>query len=199
MNDTRTASSGDEKTKGYDHELVWEACNALDAEGIKPTYQAVRQKLGGKGSFSYIAAGMKSWTPPRAVPVPDLPEDMVERVKSFTSAVWQSATAAARAEFAIERESHLQRIGELETAVVDYETDLKALNAEVASLLQQKSASDTRMAELEQQVIEQRGKIAVFEQLASGRGSAKKPSRRGIKPSLVQEDTPAPYSSGFTS
>jgi len=184
----------EEKTpKAYDQDLVWEACDALDAEGIKPTYESVRQKLGGKGSYSYISGGMKTWQPKRSQPVPALPEEIAERVHTFAAAVWQSATAASRAAFAIEREAMQQRIADLERGVADYEIDQKRQAAEIEALSAANVAAEQRISEVEGLLHERAGRIAALDTVVERmRGTAGKPGRRkAIKPSLGTEPTGA--------
>jgi hypothetical protein len=93
-------------------EAIWQAADALEAEGIRPTLAAVRNKVGG-GSFTTITNAMGEWRKRRqqealapAEPLPDeigqhLDEigqrlgDIGQQLRAFGSEVWAKARALA--------------------------------------------------------------------------------------------------------
>jgi len=79
-------------------ETIWQAADALDAEGIRPTLAAVRKRLG-SGSFTTIQEAMTEWKSRQqqaaaAIHEPP-PEELTERAAALAGEIWKMARAAA--------------------------------------------------------------------------------------------------------
>ena len=93
-------------------EAIWQAADALEAEGIRPTLAAVRNKVGG-GSFTTITSAMGQWRQRRQqeafTPQEPLPDeigqhvdeigqrlgDIGQQLRALGSEVWAKARALA--------------------------------------------------------------------------------------------------------
>jgi len=88
-------------------DAIWQAADALDAEGIKPTLSAVRKRIG-SGSFTTIQEAMSEWKLRRqqaAIPaVEPAPPELAERTATLAAEVWTLARAAADRTLAGERQ-----------------------------------------------------------------------------------------------
>lgn len=89
-------------------EDVIAAANALSAAGVKPTYAAVREQLGKKGSYTTINKGMKQWASQaerEAQPdgAPAQPEGVKVLFDRLWSATWGEALRVAEASFDLDR------------------------------------------------------------------------------------------------
>jgi hypothetical protein len=86
---------------------IWNAAAALNAEGIKPTLNNVRKRIGA-GSFTTISDAMTEWHAKQqagAVEQRDPPPAAVaERMTDATADLWALALEAAQARLAAERE-----------------------------------------------------------------------------------------------
>ncbi|XDJ36599.1 MAG: DNA-binding protein (plasmid) [Burkholderia sp.] len=88
-------------------EAIWKVADELDAEGVKPTLNAVRKKLGG-GSFTTISDAMTEWKAAKqkkAQPaVEPLPAELSTAVAALAGEFWTVARTAAERLLAGERE-----------------------------------------------------------------------------------------------
>jgi len=86
-------------------EAIWEAADELEAEGARPTLNAVRKKMGG-GSFTTISDAMTVWKERQRVqPVTEpLPGELASSVNSLAAEIWIAARGAAERALAGERE-----------------------------------------------------------------------------------------------
>jgi Plasmid replication region DNA-binding N-term len=75
---------------------VHDAADQLNGEGLKPTYDAIRARLG-KCSFTLIRDGLKSWVPKasEAASLDPAPDEVVQTALLFGSRVWETALAFA--------------------------------------------------------------------------------------------------------
>lgn len=75
---------------------VHEAADRINARGDRPTYNNIRTLLGG-GSFSTIAAGLKSWQPKATVEATErAPSSVLENASTFASRLWDESYALAK-------------------------------------------------------------------------------------------------------
>lgn len=85
---------------------IWKAADDLVREGLKPTVQAVRDRVG-YGSFEKIAPAMAEWRARQDVDrsvVTPMPADLRERGEAHVRQLWSAAMAAADASMHAERE-----------------------------------------------------------------------------------------------
>ncbi|MCC8534673.1 DNA-binding protein [Xanthomonas phaseoli] len=86
---------------------ILKAADELDAEGIKPTLNNVRKRLGG-GSFTTISDVMTEWKQrqlQKAQPVVEpLPPEVAEAVATLAGEIWTVARTAAERALASERQ-----------------------------------------------------------------------------------------------
>lgn len=118
-------------------EAVWNAADELDAEGVKPTLNAVRKKLGA-GSFTTISDAMTEWKEKqrqKAQPtVEPLPPEVAALVTSIAGELWSAARAAADRALAGERERMETEHDELREQAEEAAQLADALTEEMESL-----------------------------------------------------------------
>ena len=77
-------------TAGLTVEEIHAAADGLDAQGLRPTLQAVRKALG-RGSFTTISAAMSSWRPPEAnVMSAEETKEFVAKEEADLRALWEN-------------------------------------------------------------------------------------------------------------
>lgn len=145
---------------------IWHAADGLDAEGIRPTLQAVRKRLG-KGSFTTISDAMSEWKGNREVaaapPQEPPPGVVMEQLTETGLAIWATALDAAnkrledeRQQLETEREAIQSRMAEA-TALAD------SLSTENEVLQEKLNGYDTLQREkdrLSDQLAEQKRRTA---------------------------------------
>ncbi|QIL20204.1 DNA-binding protein [Thermomonas sp. HDW16] len=116
-------------------EQVWQAADSLVAEDRKPTHEAIRSEIG-QGSFSTIQKWLVEWRDHKAVsatssktPVPDV---VVQALTRIGNEVWASASSAAEARIAVEREALAEARRDLETDVAEAMALADRLDQELA-------------------------------------------------------------------
>lgn len=123
-------------------EDVHSAADKLNAEGAKPTYDAIRAILG-KASYSIIRDGLKTWAPKAADagPLDPAPDEVVQSALSFGSRVWDTALAFANRqadERLIQMQSELDHtFGNLQSVIASADqgaVENEQLRSEVESL-----------------------------------------------------------------
>ena len=83
--------------QGISKEQVYEAAAALREEGISPTVQAVRERIG-SGSFSTISGHLADWKAEHAAQGPaDIPP-IPEKVQAAFAQIWATAARSAHAQ-----------------------------------------------------------------------------------------------------
>lgn len=134
-----------------EHERVEErhvhaACDALDAQGKKPTFEAIRELLG-KGSFSTISQHLRTWVPKRLDFAPPLPERLAEAGQDFATEFWREAILCATSQLVLERQVAKQTLDEAHAAI-------RVLEAQV-------EAGEMRLGEASAKLEEAAGKLRV--------------------------------------
>lgn len=85
---------------------IFAAADRLEALGIAPTLQAVRNELG-SGSYSTISEPMSEWRAKRAArrvrPLVELPEPVAVALKESGQQLWLLALETAKGQFEVER------------------------------------------------------------------------------------------------
>lgn len=94
------------KPQPLTREDIWEAADALDAAGKRPTLEAVRKVLG-RGSYSTIQPALTEWkarqTAQGAAVREPAPASLAERIKELGDEIWTSALDLANARLESER------------------------------------------------------------------------------------------------
>ncbi|ESR22503.1 DNA-binding protein [Lutibaculum baratangense] len=113
-------------------EDIHRARDQLDAQGIRPTYEKVRELLG-RVSYSQLTGGMKTWRP-KNWSTEDIPKDITEEhLRSLTS-IWAMAQKSLKAAHALEMAELREELATKDAAIKDYEEDRQALEATIAQL-----------------------------------------------------------------
>lgn len=135
-------------------ELVFKACEQLDAEGKAPTLKAVRQALGNTGSYTTITAWVREWQSQRtaSTPAPSLPvpETLTTQAASLVGALWANALSVAQHEFDEQREANATQLQEFEKSAAE----ALALADQHAEELAQATAELERLRAIERQHLE---------------------------------------------
>ena len=125
-------------------EGIWEAADELEAQGAKPTLNAVRKKLGG-GSFTTISDAMTVWkerqrqrVQPAAEP---LPVDLATSVNSLAVEIWVAARGAAERALFAERERLAAEQTELREQTADAVELADGLAAEIEGLREEAASA----------------------------------------------------------
>ncbi len=80
---------------GISKDQVFKAARALQEEGIVPTVQAVRERIG-SGSFSTISTHLADWKTEYTVQATANIPDMPEKVTLAFQQIWATAARAAQ-------------------------------------------------------------------------------------------------------
>lgn len=77
-------------------EAVWGAADALWAEGLEPTYELIKKRIGG-GSLTAIGQHLKTWTARRdEMAALKVPEELLARGSAFIRELFRSALLSAQ-------------------------------------------------------------------------------------------------------
>ena len=148
--------------QGISRDQVFTAAGALREEGIKPTVQAVRERLG-SGSYSTINGFLAAWRSENAaLAVADLPA-LPDKVQTAFTQIWAVAASQAREGVETQREAleAMQREIERERAdmaaeIERLETVLDSANGQIDALRGQLSAANDNLAAKDAQMTELR-------------------------------------------
>jgi len=124
---------------GVTAEQITQAAEALVAKNLEPTMAAVREELGGTGSFSTIGAVLRSWRTERAETTRQLtgtpvPEELQGILTLALNKAWTAAMAAAEANLAPQREALAKEKLALEANQKEYQGAIQALEGRIESL-----------------------------------------------------------------
>lgn len=132
---------------GITDQDVFNAADALVANGQKPTQTSIREFLGG-GSFATIGPALKKWRAAQAeqheLAGVELPGELAEALQQLGARVWSAAIDAAEARLSGEREALAAARDDIESEVQEHREAVQQLESEA----EQQSA---RIHELEQQ------------------------------------------------
>jgi len=142
---------------GVTREQVFEAADALAAEGIQPTAKLVRDRTG--GSFSTITPHLAAWKDERGgrgiSNIPDMPGGVAGAARAMWAAAWNAAQEAIKTErdglSAARRELEKER-AEMAQEIVELETKLDAIQGERDSLAATLEAETKRHREAEEKM-----------------------------------------------
>jgi len=150
-------------TTGLTVEEIHAAADGLDAQGLRPTLQAVRKALG-RGSFTTISDAMSSWRPPQtAVATTDdpVPEVVSERGEAFAQQVWALAMAAAEQRVAAQKEELAAERAEL---VATRDEAVALADAITAELDEQRATSAAQVQQLTEQLEQTAASLAAAQE-----------------------------------
>jgi DNA repair exonuclease SbcCD ATPase subunit len=124
---------------GITAEQIAQAAEALVARNLEPTMAAVREELGGTGSFSTIGAVLRTWRTERAettrqltgTPVPD---ELQGILTMALGKAWAAALAAAEANLNPQREALAKEKQELEASQKEFEGAVQTLEGRIENL-----------------------------------------------------------------
>jgi len=126
-------------------EQIYTIANTLNAQGMRPTLSAVRRMLGA-GSFTTISEALNEWKMMQSAEVgkqaqETTPEQLMERLHTFGSALWLEAISLATNRFTLDREAIDEKnrekeiyYNELEALSVEYDQELDGAKACIEEL-----------------------------------------------------------------
>ncbi|MGY0503975.1 DNA-binding protein [Luteimonas sp. e5] len=135
-------------------EDVFAAASALDAEGIRPTQKAVRERLGG-GSFTTIAAAMQVWHQRRSAPAATripIPDVLSKSMEEATQQVWDCAVSEMDIRLRDERRALRDAHAAHALQVADYREALDTLQEEHAQAGRALEQRDQQIQALENEL-----------------------------------------------
>jgi hypothetical protein len=103
---------------------VHAACDFINKQGMKPTYDRIRAHLG-SGSYTTISTHLKTWRAAGEGDVPPPPEALEKQSFALTAALWPMAFAEARERHNVEMRDLQERCAQLEHGLKDAESDLR--------------------------------------------------------------------------
>ena len=124
---------------GITAEQITQAAEALVARNLEPTMAAVREALGGTGSFSTIGAVLRTWRTERAETTRQLtgtpiPEDLQNILTLAFGKTWPRSTQAAEANLNPQREALAKERQALEAGQKEFEGAIQALEGRIENL-----------------------------------------------------------------
>ncbi|WCI07377.1 DNA-binding protein (plasmid) [Xanthomonas hortorum pv. pelargonii] len=132
---------------------IWTVADQLDSDGVKPTLNAVRKKLGG-GSFTTIQDAMAEWRKrklEKGLPVVEpLPPPVAEAVGVLAGEIWTVARTAAERALAGEREKLAAEFTALQEQAREAIELADQLNEEVEQLRQAVAEGEAAKVERDQ-------------------------------------------------
>lgn len=106
----------DETPKKPRREAVWDVCDQLSAQGVKPSLRNVKMHYP-RGSDTDVQKDVNAWYEhvfaqhARRRVVPSLPDAVVQAMEAF----WETASTQANAQFSGEREAHASNTAQLQS------------------------------------------------------------------------------------
>lgn len=142
-------------TRGVQQEDVWAAADGLIADGLRPTIERVRQKIG-RGSPNTVSPMLETWfaTLSHRLGVGGAKEeagDLPAPVRQATAKLWETALASARQEAARAQEQDRQALADDRTALELREAAL-AREKEVQG--ERQAAADEALAIARSQIVD---------------------------------------------
>ena len=163
---------------------VHAACDALNAQGKKPTHDGIRQLLG-KGSYTTITAFRATWRPKSLDLAPPLPEKLIETGHSFAAEFWREAVLQANGQLVQERKAAREMLDEAQGAIRALEAQVEVGEARLADArgkLEEAAgklrAAHHQQTELRDKIVRCEGELKVLRplmerlQLSAGAGDA---------------------------
>ena len=122
-------------TKGITFAQVSDAANAIKARGHEPTGYAVRNELGGTGSFTTIQSHLVKWKQETAETVQsrDLPQEVENAMHQAIAICWTQATKIADETTAAVRQTCDDQLKAKDAELVDAAALIRELEQEVSN------------------------------------------------------------------
>jgi FtsZ-binding cell division protein ZapB len=124
---------------GINAEQIIQAAETLVARNVEPTMAAVREELGGTGSFSTIGSVLKAWRMERAetnrqLAGTPIPEELQGILTLAFGKTWAAALATAEAGLAPQREALAKEKLEVEASRKECQEVIQTLENRIESL-----------------------------------------------------------------
>jgi uncharacterized protein YhaN len=161
--------------QGVSKEQVFKAASALNDEGIVPTVQAVRERIG-SGSFSTISNHLADWKAENAGRAPANIPEMPDKVMGAFQQVWATAAVVAKEGVETQRQAlevirrQMQQekvemtaeINRLEKALEDAQTKVEGLKKELEAEREGRAVMEKQVAgvNIENARLDERAKAA---------------------------------------
>ena len=148
---------GKQRESGIKPEKIREVIQELEARREKPTFTAIRERLGG-GSYSTIAAVLTDWRREQAEAVRPVVPEMPEAITHLLRHLWAEAWKAADAVHEPERQARERDEIEHEKLRAEMGQEIARLEAELSQVESEResarAASTKAEEELEQERVE---------------------------------------------
>lgn len=177
-------------TRGVQQDDVWGAADALIAEGLRPTIERVRQKIG-RGSPNTVSPMLEGWFSTLGRRLKGdaslgSVQDMPVPVAKAAAELWKVAQAAATNE-AVERFAEGSQALELErAALIDAQADLeerhKTLQLHEAAMQETLALAKSQLTQLE-------GQVATVQATVQLRDSALAERQRALEQLMCDRET----------
>lgn len=145
---------------------IIDTAEQLTAEGINPSMQAVRQRLGG-GSFATISPALREWKEKReatTVAVLEMPSDVKGALERFGADLWKAVSVLATAQF--EKVKEESRIN-IEAANLERDevlAEIEVLESKILVRDEQLTLAGDEVERIKSQVDDERNKNAALQQ-----------------------------------
>ena len=116
-------------------DAVFSAADALVAQNIKPTLEAIRSEIG--GSYNTLSPLLKAWRNQQSAQVAtmlDMPDAVLTNVKTMAAELWKVASAEAAARTHAIEEAAEQRVSDVEAEMGELSTAVNSLEMELATV-----------------------------------------------------------------
>ena len=150
--------------RGIGQQDVWAAADALIAEGLRPTIERVRLKIG-RGSPNTVSPLLEAWfatlAPRLGVGVAKSAGELVPALvlKAMTT-VWETAQLAAREDAALQLVQQQQAVANARTAVLHQQNDVARREQ---SLQERQSALDDALVAARSQITDLTGRLETLQ------------------------------------
>jgi|GEM_PF-6137676 len=147
---------------GIGEEEVRFAAEALKAAGRSVSIIAVREKLGGRGSYSTIKRHLDSWihsVPREQGAAPELPPELLSSQTEALAVLWQSAIQSAKELLADELAKQAQLDAEKERALADAADEIARLEKGIADNDEIEREREIAKRRLEDEIVELRTEL----------------------------------------
>ncbi|MGI5310321.1 DNA-binding protein [Rheinheimera sp. WS51] len=147
-------------------EQIIDAAEQLAGEGINPSMQAVRERLGG-GSFATISPVLREWKEKReatTVAVLEMPSDIKGALERFGADLWKAASALATAQFEKLKEESRFSIEAANKERDEALAEIERLEVDLLAKDELVSSAKGELTQLQGVADEERRKVAALQQ-----------------------------------
>lgn len=182
---------------GITYRQVAEAAAALTARGDDPTLKAIRDELGGEGSFTTISKFLKQWQTEQndKEPDPELPPAEIQNAfMEAAMTAWHTATRTYNVDKAAMKHAHEQEVKKLKGDNEAMLGDLSKLEGELAEATRAGAALKAATEEKDRQLAALGSELETTKRLYAdllASLSTKQPSASGKKAADTKSERPA--------